>query len=225
MNQHPDRPPSALASSNGPNGAAGSDRPELRGRAANRAAWLWGSVVVAFLALQLVIGGLAYGLASRDPSVAVMPDYHERALRWDDEVASRRQSDALGWRATALIGQLDDDETGGWRDFEVRVLDAAGEPILGGQAELAFFHHVRAGDHMRRPLAESAPGVYSARLPLVRLGLWDLHLTLTRGEAERFRWTRTVDLATDRRFEIASEADPNTSTRLAEDTERVGVAP
>jgi len=223
MDQHPDRPPSVLASSNNPNREDGSDRPELRGSAAKRAAWRWGCVIVAFLALQLVIGGLAYRLASRDPSVAVMPDYHDRALRWDDEVASRRQSDALGWQASALIGQLD--EAGEFRDLEVRVLDSAGEPILGGQVELAFFHHVRAGDHAIRPLTESAPGVYSARLPLVRLGLWDLHLTLTRGESERFRWTRTVDLATDQRLEIDSEADPKVSTGLAADTRRVGAAP
>lgn len=223
MSQAPNRSPSALASSNNPNGEDGSDRPELRGPAAKRAAWLWGCVVVAFLALQLVIGGLAYRLASRDPSVAVMPDYHERALRWDDEVASRKLSDALGWQATALIGQLD--EAGEFRDFEVRVLDASGEPILDGEVELAFFHHVRAGDHTIRPLAESAPGVYSARLPLARLGLWDLHLTLSRGESERFRWTRTVDLATDQRLEIDSEADPKLSSGLAADTGRVGAAP
>lgn len=179
--------------------------PELRGAAANRAAWLWGSVVTAFLILQLIIGGLAFSLASKDPSVAVMPNYHERALRWDDEVASRRLSDSLGWQVTAVIHEPS--PTGGKREIEFRLVDANSAPVSDAQAEIEYFHHARAGEFANHPLRETGPGIYAAELPLLRKGLWEIDLTAIRSDAERFRWTRTVDLADDSRIDIQEAHD------------------
>lgn len=165
---------------------------ELCGPRATRAAWLWGSFVVGFLALQLVAGGLAIALASRDPSVAVMPDYHEKALRWDEEVASRQRSNALRWRAEMTVTPVPNQPQ--VRFLAVRVVDASGQAVSGGSAELSFFHHTRAGDFMSRPLPETEPGAYAATLPISRVGLWDFDFTLSRDADERFRDSRTIEL-------------------------------
>jgi len=164
---------------------------ELSRNGATKAAWIWGSVVVAFLVLQLVIGGAAFHLAGGDPSVAVMPDYHQRALNWDDELTRRSASDSLRWRATLEYGQATDGES---RLVMIRVADSGGTAITGGAAELLFFHHTRAADVMTMPLVERDPGEYVAALPIVKPGLWDCEFTLARGEDERFLDRRTIDI-------------------------------
>lgn len=168
-----------------------SSSTELSRNGATKAAWIWGSVVVAFLVLQLVIGGAAFRLAGGDPSVAVMPDYHQRALNWDDEVARRSASDSLRWRATVQYGQATDGES---RLVMIRVADSDDAAITGGAAELLFFHHTRAADVMTMPLVERDPGEYVATLPIVKPGLWDWEFTLARGENERFLDRRTIDI-------------------------------
>lgn len=176
-------------------GSADASHPpngELSGPQATRAAWQWGSFVVGFLSLQLVVGGLAIALAARDPSVAVMPDYHEKALRWDEEIASRQRSEALKWKAEVVIAPVPNQPQ--LRELTVRVVDARGEPITGGTAAISFFHHTRASDFASRPLSEIEPGVYSAALPMSRSGLWDIDFTLSRNPDEQFRDSRTLDL-------------------------------
>jgi nitrogen fixation protein FixH len=165
---------------------------ELSGPRASRAAWLWGSFVVGFLILQLVAGGLAIALAARDPSVAVMPDYHEKALRWDEEIARQQRSEALNWNAEVAVALVPNQPQ--LRNLSVRVVDANGEPIAGGTAELSFFHHTRAADFTTRSLSETEPGIYSATLPMSRSGLWDIDFTLGRNADERFRDSRTLEL-------------------------------
>jgi nitrogen fixation protein FixH len=165
---------------------------ELSGPRATRAAWAWGSFVTGFLVLQLVAGGLAIALASRDPSVAVMPDYHQKALRWDEEVASRQRSMALRWQTEVTVTPVPNQPQ--VRHLAVRVVDSSGQPVTGGSAELSFFHHTRAGDFASRPLSETEPGVYSAALPISRDGLWDFDFTLSRNADERFRDSQTIEL-------------------------------
>jgi len=193
---------------------------ELTGKGATKAAWIWGSVVVAFLLLQLAIGAAAFILAGGDPSVAVMPDYHQRALNWDDEVARRDLSDSLRWRATLDYGDPIDAAT---RPVSIRVVDSSGDAVTGGQAELLFFHHTRAGEVMTMPLVERDPGQYAAALPIVKPGLWDLEFTLARGDGERFLDRRTIDVKTtggkapDGKVSDAITADPSTATAVEGD--------
>jgi nitrogen fixation protein FixH len=159
-----------------------------------RYAWMWGSVVVAFLILQLVIGGVAFNLASGDPSVAVMPDYHERALKWDDELARRQRSDRLGWNADfRWSDQVEDDQ----RRFVVQVVDQRGEAISGGAASVRFFHHARGGDVATMTLTEGEPGEYVAQLPMAKRGLWDVEFSLGRGDDEAFWKQATIEVGID----------------------------
>ena len=58
-------------------------------KANRRAAWRWGGFVVGLLSLQVAGGITAIVLATGDESVAVVPNYHEKSLQWDAEVAVR----------------------------------------------------------------------------------------------------------------------------------------
>lgn len=180
------------------NQQASDEATELTGASATRAAWLWGSLVVAFLILQLVIGGLAFNLATGDPSVAVMPDYHQRALNWDDEIARRQRSDQLGWRATLTWGIVNVSETGeGGRQVVVQVADTGGSAVTGGDASILFFHHTRAGDVATLRLQERASGQYVATLPMQKPGYWDIEFSLARGPGEAFWHQETLDISDD----------------------------
>jgi nitrogen fixation protein FixH len=180
------------------NQQASDEASELTGSSATRSAWLWGSLVVAFLILQLVIGGLAFNLATGDPSVAVMPDYHQRALNWDDEMARRQRSDQLGWRATLTWGIVNVSETGeGGREVVVQVADTGGSAVTGGDASILFFHHTRAGDVATLRLQERASGQYVATLPMQKPGYWDIEFSLARGPGEAFWHQETLDISDD----------------------------
>jgi nitrogen fixation protein FixH len=180
------------------NQKAAGEATDLTGSSASRSAWLWGSVVVAFLILQLVIGGLAFNLATGDPSVAVMPDYHERALNWDEEMARRQRSDQLGWRATLTWGAVTANETGGsGREVVVHVADTGGSAVTGGDASIQFFHHTRAGDVSTLTLQERASGEYVATLPMQKPGFWDIEFSLARGLGEAFWHQETLDISDD----------------------------
>lgn len=51
------------------------------------AAWRWGSLVVGMLGLQLVLGFVAVSLATNNDAAAVIPNYYEKSLQWDDDRA------------------------------------------------------------------------------------------------------------------------------------------
>lgn len=168
---------------------------------ATRSAWLWGSVVVAFLILQLVVGGLAFNLATGDPSVAVVPDYHERAINWDDEVARRKRSDQLGWKSAFQWGETSSEASG--REFAIEVVDSDGKAVAGGEASVRFYHHARGVDVATMTLQERSPGKYGAELPMAKLGLWDVEFSLSRGQDEAYWRQQTIDIGGDSAMDAA----------------------
>lgn len=69
-----------------------TDTSTTKGRAERNSKRIWVSLVVLLLGLQIGIGAIAISLATSDPSVAVVPDYHEAALNWDTDKAKDRKS-------------------------------------------------------------------------------------------------------------------------------------
>src|SRR6056297_599142 len=105
-----------------------------------RAAWRWGSLVVGMLTVQVVAGAFAIRLATRDPSVAVVPDYYQKALDWDDHVALRRASQKLGW--DVLLQQIDLDKP--YSGLQIDVVDRSGRPVPLKSGSVRLYSHVRA---------------------------------------------------------------------------------
>ena len=73
-----------------------SDHREANRRAALR----WGGFVVALLSLQVIGGIAAIMIATGDESFAVVPNYHQKALHWDDEVQAPRGLETFGLDGT-----------------------------------------------------------------------------------------------------------------------------
>jgi nitrogen fixation protein FixH len=136
--------------------------------ASRRAGWFWGTIVIAFLAGQVVIGVAAYILANNDPSVAVVPGYHERASLWDNSAELRRQSKDLGWTV-----EYEQTQAGQGTKLRCNVADANGESVTEATGQLTLFHHARASSPIVVSLKDAKDGV-----DVNRAGLWQLEMLL-----------------------------------------------
>jgi nitrogen fixation protein FixH len=156
--------------------SAAANEVDQQRRAARRAGWFWGTLVVGFLSLQLTIGGVAIYLATGDPSVAVVPDYYQKAVDWDRTLAIRQASDQLGWRAEIDVTSAS--TSTGDRVLTIQILDASGQPVdrLGGECEL--YHHARASQRQRIPLKSVGRGCYQGIARMPEKGLWEISLRL-----------------------------------------------
>lgn len=164
-------------------------------RLARRAAWFWGTLVVTFLGMQVAIGAVAIVLATGDPSVAVVPDYYQKALDWDKSMEAQRVSDLLGWTANIQIGEPLDQT--GQRYLSVRVLDSAGNGVDDLQGKMRLFHHARAMDIQEVYLEFLGSGVYRGKCLMERDGYWDAELKFAgKEDAERFLDVQTIELST-----------------------------
>lgn len=147
-----------------------------------RAAWRWGSLIVGLLGLQVLGGIMAIVLANGDDSVAVVPDYHQKALHWDDEVALQAASRALQWNCQ--VSQIA--EPAGRNGLQIMLADRLGKPIDVLAGELQIYRHARAGDVRRLPLP---PGMLG-RLELADCfgwdGLWQVTLDVRDRSQNRF---------------------------------------
>lgn len=164
--------------------------------AARRAAWFWGTFVVCFLGMQLTIGAVAIVLATGDPSVAVVPDYYQKALDWDQEMEARRVSELLRWRANIQVG--DALSGGGQRLISVRMTDESGQGLDEMDGRLRLYHHARAGEVQEVVLESMGSGLYQGRCVMSRDGLWEVEMRF-RGETEteQFVDAKTLNLELD----------------------------
>ncbi|MEL6106784.1 MAG: FixH family protein [Planctomycetota bacterium] len=135
-----------------------------------RAKRTWLLLVVALLGLQLTIGGIAIALATSDPSAVVVPNYHQSALDWDSEQASRRLIDELGWTFEMELSEA----AGGDRWLHVHVQDVVGDPVDGLRIGLAAFHHARARNVIETQLDSIGKGRYQVLVPMSKAGHWEL---------------------------------------------------
>lgn len=157
-----------------------------------RAAWKWGSLIVGLLGLQVAGGIFAIVLATGDESVAVVPDYHQKALHWDEEMAVKRASDRLGWKCA--MEALPISEGRGYAGLIATLKDDRGEIIKAKQGTLCWFQHTRANSVQELPIP-------SGPLTTMRLedcfdanGLWDVTIDVTDFDGNRFTQTATLKI-------------------------------
>lgn len=145
-----------------------------------RAGWFWGTLVVGLLLTQVVVGIGSVFIAIGDPSVAVVPDYHKKALAWDDERASRAASAQLGWEIDVSVSEGADQA--GNRTAVVTIKDADGRPISLADVDARVYHHARAASPQLVKLRSHGEGNYTAVLQMQRAGLWQFEITATRSQ-------------------------------------------
>lgn len=128
------------------------------------------------LAIMLMLGVFLLGMGTtmiisvRRGSQVTDADYYQNGLNYD-RTRSGERNPGLDWTMSASLSG---------RDLQVRVHDDKGALIPGGRL---LFRTVRAGEKEALPLAESAPGVFTAPWPTS--GKQELRgvLLFTKGEA------------------------------------------
>lgn len=153
-------------------------RPSGSAEAWARRRWL--TFILAIFVAQAALWVVALWLVSDDPSHAIVSDYDERALRWDEHLRKRQASAALGWSADLAV----DADAGTERPLLVTLTDAEGQPISDAEVELTLFHQARAAERTTVSAASVGEGRYVATVPMARPGKWRIELVARRGEAE-----------------------------------------
>jgi len=142
--------------------------------------WLWPGIVVGILLTHTVCCLVVVYIATSDPTHAVIPDYHEKAVAWDAIRADALASEQLGWACT--IETAAGADLLGERSLRLSLKDARGEPVSGATVSLEGYHHARANDTVLADLKEGAPGEYVAMLKMRKPGLWRFDVKAKWGE-------------------------------------------
>lgn len=161
-------------------------------RSNRRAAWFWGGLVVCFLTAQVAVGVVAIVLATGDPSVAIEPDYYEKALNWDKHVAEKEASDRLGW--SCAIEVVPTQEASPTHQLLIHMNDRSGQSVEDLKGKVKLYHHARAAEIQSLAIKPLSPGLYVVAAQMERTGLWQIELDLEGNAGERFLFEHTLDL-------------------------------
>jgi nitrogen fixation protein FixH len=161
-------------------------------RAERHACFKWSAFILLLLGGSVGMCIYAAMLAVSDPSMAIVPDYHEKALHWDKHLELARATRALGWNIAVVPSPAHD--LAGHRQLTFFVRDRDARPVTAATGQLRLYHHVRAGSAVTLPLREVEPGAYECEVTMARAGLWQMELMLERGE-EHMESTTVYDLS------------------------------
>ncbi|MCA9136377.1 MAG: FixH family protein [Planctomycetales bacterium] len=159
--------------------------------AEKRAKRFWIALVLFLFVIQCTIMGLVMHLAIGDPSSAVVPDYHNRALNWDKSRRTHEAVGRLGW--TIQFSASDVADGRGMRAIELVIVDRSGNAIDDLLINGKLYHHARAGDVSSVQLKSVGQGKYMALVPAERSGLWQLELDIN-GAAEPVAHSVTFEI-------------------------------
>ncbi len=168
--------PSAIARTNQFSATGHNLSREELTRAENRARRFWMAGICGMLGLQVLIGVGSVFLAVGDPSVAIVPNYHQAALDWDATQRARHMTARLGWKVVLDIAPLSADSDK--RLIRVAARDAAGKPIGMLNITAKVYHHARGSEIYEMQFTEVETGDYEARTSLVASGIWQFQLQM-----------------------------------------------
>lgn len=146
---------------------------------ANKGAAFWMFVPVILLVCS--VGGwlVMVRVAVDDPGFSVEADYYKKASRFDVEMAQRSMNARLGYRANVESFSFIAKEEA---ELVVRLLDRQGNSVSDAGVTGQAFFNARAGDIHQVTFFGLGDGRYSARLVRPHLGLWEVRLSVERGE-------------------------------------------
>ena len=132
----------------------------------------WPLLIVGFLALGIT-WSLGVVVASQsDGGAAVIDNYYEKAVAWDEEAALRAKSNAQGWLVD--IDRLIGDPP----SLVITILSPSGEPVTGLTGTVQTLRPQKSTPIKQVPLTESStnPGQYLIPFSESAPGLWDFAL-------------------------------------------------
>ena len=130
------------------------------------------------------------------PGVAAR-DYQEKQSHFNRYLEQRREQTERGWQVDrGWIGSAVVDRPS---LFQVQVQDRDGNPLSGAEIEGAFLRPADTRlDQAFRMRETAEPGLYRAELVLPATGVWELDLTIRKGEAvHHLRARTTVEAAAE----------------------------
>lgn len=148
--------------------------------AERRAKRFWVSLVVLLLGLQLVIGFVAIRLSTGDNSVAVVPNYHQAALNWDETKNARLAAKRNGWTLTLTASDVADGR--GMRAVELQVHDSGQQTVDALKVTGQVYHHALASDVKPIKFRSIGDGRYLTMAPMGRKGLWQVDISIEGAE-------------------------------------------
>lgn len=151
----------------------------------------WIGLVLALFGVHMVAASALVYFAHSDPSFAVVPDYYDKGVAWDETKRRRAASDALGWSVLFIAGP--DDGFVQERDLTLTLVDADKKPVEGAQVRASAFHIARSAEPVELTFEPDSPGLYTERKRLLPAGIWEFHIEATRGE-QAFTTTLRLEL-------------------------------
>jgi nitrogen fixation protein FixH len=145
-------------------------------QAERRARRFWVSLIVGLLGLQVLIGFGSIWLSLGDPTVAVVPNYHQKALDWDTTRRARQLTKSLGWQISPIVGVFDPENQK--RLVRIAIRDRSGKVVNNLHVSGQVYHHARGANIHELLFTETDPGYYEATVSLAETGLWELQLQL-----------------------------------------------
>lgn len=139
-----------------------------------RARRFWVGLIVTLLGIQVIVGLGSVYLALGDPTVAVIPNYHQSALDWDIKHRAQQLLERLKWQVTVEASSIAADQ----RTLQVRIEGPQGEPIELLNVRGKVYHHARGQEIAQVVLKETTAGNYAGQVPITRPGLWQIELAI-----------------------------------------------
>lgn len=129
------------------------------------------------------------------PGVAAR-DYQEKQSHFNRYLEQRREQTERGWQVSkGWLGPAVVDRPS---RFQVQVLDRAGNPVSGAEVDGSFLRPADTRLDQAFVMQEIMPGLYRTELALPATGVWELDLTIRKGEAvHHLRARTTVEAVTE----------------------------
>lgn len=151
---------------------------------------MWPVLIVGLLGLNIAIVGITVIAATSDPSVAVEPDYYQKALAWDEERGERRDPADDGYDVAVQLQPSPDRLTDGQL---VVAVTQQNERVEHARIDAEVFHYARSGERQTLSLDEQQPGVYAAAADLRRNGNWEVRLRMMI-DGQTYLFTRPTEM-------------------------------
>jgi nitrogen fixation protein FixH len=156
----------------------------------------WPLIVVGLLTGHVSVMIVAVVIATHDKSFAVLPDYYQKAVHWDQGQAELRASERLGWQC-AFTPSPEVDPLGR-RSVTFTLVDSAGRGIPGVDIRVTYFHHARPAELFNATLRTDDAGRATQPITMRNQGFWQVNVTATKA-GQKFVQTTTPFVSTAKR--------------------------
>lgn len=143
--------------------------------------WWYPLIFVGGMAVVVVVNGIMMYLATTTFTGIETENAYEKGLAYNKALAASRAQAEMGWTLNFAFDPATGGTVHGGR-LTLAFSDRDGKPLDGMKVEALLSRPTSAGNDRTVALAETAPGVYGATVDQPLPGIWDVHVTATRGQ-------------------------------------------